>query len=125
MYNSQIFIFQIIKSIQVQSLKDIEIIFIDDCSLDNTTQIIKKMQKKDKRIILLKNKENMGPFYSRNKAVIFAKGEYIQFIDSDDILINNILEKAYLIAKNNNLDIVQYKLIKKNKNIQFLMKLQI
>lgn len=90
-YNSQKFVFQIIKSIQIQSLKDIEIIFIDDCSLDNTTQIIEKLQKRDKRIVLLKNKENKGPFYSRNKAVIFAKGEYIQFMDSDDILINNFL----------------------------------
>ena len=112
-YNSQIFILQIIKSIQAQSLEDLEIIFVDDFSLDNTTQIISRLQKKDKRIILLRNKQNKGPFYSRNKAVIFARGEYIQFIDSDDILINNILEKAYLIAKKNNIDIIQYKFIKK------------
>jgi len=116
-YNSQIFIFQIIKSIQVQSLEDLEIIFVDDCSLDNTTQIIERLQKIDKRIILLKNKKNKGPFYSRNKAAILAKGEYIQFIDSDDILINNILEKAYLVAKNNNIDIIQYKFIKKKKKL--------
>ena len=57
-YNSQIFILQIIKSIQAQSLEDLEIIFVDDYSLDNTTQIILKLQKKDKRIILLKNKQN-------------------------------------------------------------------
>ena len=119
-YNSQIFILQIIKSIQVQSLEDLEIIFVDDCSLDNTTQIITRLQKKDKRIILLKNKKNKGPFYSRNKAVIFARGEYIQFIDSDDILINNILEKAYLVAKNNNIDIIQYKFIKKKKKISII-----
>ena len=114
-HNSQTYILPILKSIQEQSLKDIEIIFIDDCSSDNTTQIIGKLQKKDKRIILLKNKQNKGPFYSRNKAGIFAKGEYIQFIDSDDILINNILEKAFFIAKNNDIDIIQYKLIKKKK----------
>jgi len=112
-YNSQNLIFQIIKSIQIQSLKDIEIIFIDDCSLDNTTQIIEKLIKKDKRIILLKNMKNKGPFYSRNKAVIFAKGEYIQFMDSDDILINNILEKAYIAAKKNDIDIIQYKFVKR------------
>ena len=114
-YNSQNFVYQIIKSIQIQSLKNIEIIFIDDCSLDNTTQIIEKLQKRDKRIVLLKNKQNKGPFYSRNKAVIFAKGEYIQFMDSDDILINNILELTYIIAKNNNIDIIQYKFVKKKK----------
>lgn len=112
-YNSQNLIFQIVKSIQIQSLKNIEIIFIDDCSLDNTTKNIEKFQKKDKRIILLKNKQNKGPFYSRNKAVVFAKGEYIQFMDSDDILINNILEKSYKIAKKNNIDIIQYKFVKR------------
>ena len=64
-------------------------------------------------IILLKNKQNKGPFYSRNKAAVFAKGEYIQFMDSDDILINNILEKAYIIAKKNNIDIIQYKFVKR------------
>jgi len=116
-YNAQIFILQIIKSIQVQSLEDLEIIFVDDCSLDNTTQIISRLQKKDKRIVLLKNKKNKGPFYSRNKAVIFARGEYIQLVDSDDILINNILEKAYLVGKNNNIDIIQYKFFKKKKKI--------
>jgi glycosyltransferase involved in cell wall biosynthesis len=61
----------------------------------------------------LKNKQNKGPFYSRNKAAVFAKGEYIQFMDSDDILINNILEKAYIIAKKNNIDIIQYKFVKR------------
>ena len=86
-YNSQNMIFQIVKNIQFQSLKDIEIIFIDDCSSDNTNQIILKLQKKDQRIILLKNKKNKGPFYSRNKGAIFSRGEYIQFVDSDDMLI--------------------------------------
>jgi glycosyltransferase involved in cell wall biosynthesis len=99
-------------------LKDIEIIFIDDCSSDNTTQIIENLQSKDKRIILLKNKKNKGPFYSRNKAGLFAKSEFIQFVDSDDILINNILEKAFLIAKMSNIDIIQYKFIKKKKNFK-------
>lgn len=75
---------------QFQSLKDFEIIFIDDCSSDNTSQIILELQKKDQRIILLKNKKNKGPFYSRNKGAIFSRGEYIQFVDSDDILVNYV-----------------------------------
>ena len=80
------------KSIQEQSLKEIEIIYVDDCSSDDTTQLIKKLQKKDRRIILLRNKINKGPFYSRNKAAIFARGEFIQFIDSDDILYNYFMK---------------------------------
>ena len=76
-----------------------EIIFVDDCSLDNTTQIISRLQKKDKRIILLKNKRNQGPFYSRNKAAIFARGEYIQFVDSDDILNKQYFGKSLFSCK--------------------------
>ena len=77
------------------------------------------MQQNDKRIILLKNKQNRGPFYSRIKGAIVAKGEYIQFLDSDDLLTDYILEKAYIIGKNNNLDIIQYKMIKERENRRF------
>ena len=97
-------------------MKNIEIIYVDNNSTDDTINIIQKIQKRDKRIILLKNKGNKGPFYSRNKGVIFSKGEYIQFIDSDDMLFgNNTLEKAYQVAKAFDLDVVQYKLIAKFK----------
>ena len=98
-YNSQNMIFQIVKNIQFQSLKDIEIIFIDDCSSDNTNQIILKLQKKDQRIILLKNKKNKGPFYSRNKGAIFSRGEYIQFVDSDDMLDKQYFGKSLFNSK--------------------------
>jgi hypothetical protein len=66
------------KSIQDQSMQDIEIIYIDDCSIDKSDELIQNLQKKDKRIILLKNKERKGTFYSRNKGAIFARGEYLQ-----------------------------------------------
>lgn len=111
-YNSQIFLGRVYKSIQEQSFKDIEIIFVDDCSKDNSVSIINKFQKRDRRVVLLKNKVNRGPFYSRNKGALFARGEFIQFIDSDDIFLNDIFEKAYYTAKIKNIDIVQYKLLK-------------
>ena len=111
-YNSQKSLDRLYKSIQEQSFKDIEIIFVDDCSKDNSVKIIKNFQKKDRRIVLLKNEVNRGPFYSRNKGALFARGEYIQFIDSDDLFLNDIFEKAYYIAKIKNIDIVQYALLK-------------
>ena len=122
-YNSQEELFSLHKSIQAQSLKTMEIIYIDNNSTDNSSQIIQNLQIRDKRIILLKNKGNKGPF-SRNKGVLFAKGEYIQFIDSDDALFWNILEKSYIIVKFRNLDIIQYRAyIQSNNNILFLMKI--
>ena len=92
-------------SIQIQKLNDIEIIFIDDNSKDNSPQIIKNLMKKDKRIIYLKNKDNKGAFYSRNRGVLFSSGEYILVIDPDDLILNNILIKAYEISKYYDLDI--------------------
>ena len=91
-----------------QSFKDIEIIFIDDASEDNTTKKVKKYMEKDKRIVYLKNDINKAAFYSRNKAIYESKGEYILIIDPDDLLLNNILVKAYDTAKQYNLDIVQF-----------------
>ena len=54
----------------------------------------------------------MGPFISRNMGAYFAKGEYIQFVDGDDLLVNDILAKTYEIAINKNVDIVQYSVIR-------------
>ena len=62
----------------------------------------------DKRIVLIQNSLNKGQFYSRNKAVYNAKGEYILIIDPDDLLLNNILIKLYKISKLYNLDILQF-----------------
>ena len=106
-------------SIQRQRLKDIEIIIIDDASIDNSSKIINCLMKNDKRIIYIRNKINKGAFYSRNEGILFSKGEYVLVIDPDDLLLNDILMKAYEISKYYNLDILQYYVIrgsyKKNK----------
>ena len=107
-YNQENFLRYCYASIQEQKLKDIEIIFIDDASKDNSSKIIQDLMKKDKRIIYLKNKLNKRAFYSRNRGVLFSNGEYILIVDPDDLLLNNILYKAYEMAKYYNLDILQY-----------------
>ena len=104
-----------------QSLKEIEIIFIDDASTDNSTLLVESLMKKDKRIKYLKNNENKGQFYSRNKGVLFSRGEYILIIDPDDLLLNNILIKSYNIAKKYDLDIVQFYHFMGNFNKYFLV----
>ena len=111
-YNGEKYIKNIHRSIQDQSFEDIEIIYVDDCSTDKTEEIIKSFQEIDNRIVYLKNKKNRGPFYSRNKGALFARGEFIQFIDIDDLLLNNILDKTYKIAKSKQVDIVQYAVIR-------------
>ena len=108
LYNQINFIYKIYFSILNQSLKDIEIIFVDDASTDNCSYIINELMKNDKRIIYIKNLINKGQFYSRNKGVLNSRGEYVLIIDPDDLLLNNILLKAYETAKIYNLEVVQY-----------------
>ena len=107
-YNQENFIKYIYACIQRQSLKDIEIIFVDDASIDNSSMIINELMKEDKRIIYVKNEINRRAFYSRNKGVKMSKGEYVLVIDPDDLLLNDILIKAYETAKYYDLDILQY-----------------
>ena len=107
-YNKERFILRILRSIQNQSFKDIEIIFCDDFSNDNSTKLIEKFQKEDGRIILMKHDINKGTLINRNDGANIAKGEYLLFIDGDDLLVNNILERTYLIAKRKDIDIIQY-----------------
>ena len=73
-YNQREFIKMIYACIQNQSIKDIEIIFVDDASTDDSKRIIKLLMKKDKRIIYTKNIINKGQYYSRYKGVLSAKG---------------------------------------------------
>ena len=107
-YNKENFILRILRSIQNQSFKNIEIIFCDDGSYDNSTKLIKEFQNDDERIVLMSHNTNKGTLMTRNDGAKIAKGEYLLFIDCDDLLVNNILEKSYLKAKAKNIDIIQF-----------------
>ena len=98
-----------LRSVQNQSLKNLEIIIIDDCSLDNSKELIEKYMKEDKRIIYLKHESNEGKIKSRSDGIRLAKGKYITLIDGDDSLANeNILFNCFNIAKSGDLDVVQF-----------------
>ena len=94
MYNAENFINDTLNSVINQTIKDIEIICIDDCSKDNTVEIVEKLQKKDKRIVLLKNEENLKVSQTRNKGVQKAKADWIAFLDSDDMWEPTYLESV-------------------------------
>lgn len=87
-YNSQKYLNECLESICKQVNKDVEVIIIDDCSVDKSYQISKKFDKKYHFIKVLKLKKNRGVSYSRNKGIEKAKGDYLCFIDSDDKLSN-------------------------------------
>lgn len=92
-YNRSATIERAINSVRKQTYKNIEIIVVDDGSTDLTKKIVKDLQKKDDRISLYENSKNIGPAATRNRGVIFAKGDYIAFQDSDDEWLPEKLEK--------------------------------
>ena len=108
-YNFQCNIINFYLSIYNQSLTEIEIIFINNNSSETTPiKQIKSLMSKDNRITYITNDNKLPDFSPKKKGILSAKGEYILIIEPDDLLLNNILEKSYLIAKKNDIDILQY-----------------
>ena len=107
-YNREKFIFRFIRSIQLQNFYDLEIIFIDDNSSDNSVKLIKKYMIKDKRIKLINIRKNVGTFKSRNIGVLYSKGKYVIIPDPDDILFNNILNVCYNYAEKYRYDLIRF-----------------
>ena len=100
-YNTEKYLAEAIESILNQTLKDFELIIINDKSTDNSLRIIKEYMKRDKRIILINNKINSGPAASRNNGLKIAKGKYIAVMDSDDISLPERFKIQYNFLENN------------------------
>lgn len=110
-YNVEPYLKEALDSVINQTLREIEIICIDDCSTDNSYNILEEYAKKDNRIIIIKNEDNMGVGYSRNVGEKLAKGEYIHFMDPDDCISLNFYECMYNTGKKYNSDIINMKTI--------------
>ena len=93
-------------------------IIVDDCSTDNTEQIVEEFIKKDNRIKYYKFETNQGAAMTRNKALREAKGKWIAFLDSDDLWMKEKLEKQIGFMKKNNYDFTytKYAEIDENSN---------
>lgn len=104
-YNVEEYIKQCVDSLLDQTYKNIEVICIDDGSTDNTVPILKFMQEKDKRLILIQQ-EHSGVSAARNKGLENARGKYISFVDSDDFMQWNSYEILVSVAENNQLDLI-------------------
>lgn len=92
-YNTENYISKAIQSVLNQSYKNLELIIIDDCSIDKTRQIVEEYCKKDKRVKAYFNQKNSGVSYSRNFGIEKAKGSWIAFLDSDDMWEEEKLKK--------------------------------
>ena len=103
--NVENYIEQCLDSVLSQTLEDIEVILVNDASVDKSRTIVQKYQKKDKRIKVIDIKERKGQGFARNRAIEIASGEYIGFVDSDDFIEPEMFEELYKKAKADDTDI--------------------
>lgn len=106
-YNSKLYIEKTIKCILNQKLKEFELIIIDDGSTDGSGKICDEISKRDKRVKVF-HKTNGGICNARNYGLSVAKGEYIAFLDHDDLVKEGFLEDNYNLAKKYKADIVKF-----------------
>lgn len=106
-YKVETFLPQCLDSVINQTLKDIEIICVNDGSPDNSLEILKQYALHDNRIKII-NQKNHGLSYSRNAALKIAKGEYVLFVDSDDWIRKDACELLYKKSKKYNLDMLNF-----------------
>ncbi len=106
-YNTSQYLKQCVDSLVGQSFRDVEFIFVDDGSTDNSVEILEQYQKLDNRIKILKQK-NLNAGVARNNGMKEATGKYIIFLDSDDFFDLRMLEKLYKCAEKNKAEIVLF-----------------
>lgn len=92
-HNAEKFIAQTIESVLAQTYQEWEVIVVDDLSSDNTVQIIEDYAQNDPRIKLIKLEQKSGPAVARNRAIEASRGQYIAFLDADDLWMPEKLEK--------------------------------
>ena len=107
-YNSEKTIKRAIRSVQNQKMSDIEIIIVEDCSVDNTLELLIQLQKEDSRIKLLVNKKNRGALYTKSIGTLKAQGKYLLLLDSDDLFINKDIFNICYKRGEKGIDIIEF-----------------
>ncbi len=103
-FNVEDYLEECLLSVINQTYKDIEILCVNDCTIDNSVNIIKKYMMYDSRIRLINHEFNKGLGGARNTGIQEARGEYISFVDGDDFLDSTMLEKMFSAVQENNTD---------------------
>lgn len=98
-YNAARFIGESINSVLLQTYSNWELLIVDDCSKDNSVEVVRKFANIDKRVVLFSLEKNVGAAAARNVAIEHAQGQYIAFLDSDDVWDEYKLEKQLAFMK--------------------------
>ena len=117
-FNSEKYIEETIKSVLNQTYEEFELILIDNFSQDSSLAIIKKFQEYDGRIKLIRLDKNYGPAKARNFGIESAKGNYISFLDSDDLLYENYLENQIKFSRQEKASIVYSSFKRKTEDLR-------
>ena len=112
-YNVEEYLREALDGVRNQSLKEIEIICVDDGSTDNSLEILKEYAQKDNRITVIRQ-NNLHAGVARNAGLAVARGEYLSFLDSDDIFEPTLLEETYKLAQKEESEIVFYQYTRYN-----------
>ena len=107
-YNVEEYLHECLDSVINQTLKDIEIICVDDGSTDKSLDILKEYAKRDNRITVM-TQQNLHAGVARNAGMVVASGEYVHFLDSDDWVEKEALEKLYNLAHSKQIDVLKFK----------------
>lgn len=121
-YNVENYLEKCLNSLVNQTLKDLEVIIVNDGSTDDSLKIAKKYEKKYPNILKVYTKENGGLSDARNFGLKYAHGKYISFVDSDDYVKDDMFLKVYNYAVRNDLDVVVSDTIIKGDNFEYVLK---
>ncbi|TGL10730.1 glycosyltransferase family 2 protein [Leptospira meyeri] len=115
-YNAVSYLEESVQSLLDQSFKDWELLLVDDCSKDDTAILAKKIATKDPRIRFVQKEKNSGSADTRNTGINLAKGEYIAFLDADDLWEPDFLEKMipFMEQKSSPFSFASYRIIDEN-----------
>lgn len=105
-YNSEKTISKCLDSLISQTFKNIEIICVNDCSKDNSLQVLNEYASKDSRIVVINHKENMNAGGARNSGIKAAKGNYVCFVDNDDWMTSNAIQTLVEASEDCTIDFV-------------------
>jgi len=108
-YNRESYLAEAIESVLKSTYYNFELIIVDDCSKDNTSNIAKSFAMKDDRVLFIQNEKNLGDYPNRNNAASYARGEYMTYVDSDDMLYPDTIEKIIrIVSKDEDFNFAMY-----------------
>lgn len=105
-YKVELYVEQSIRSVLKQTFKDFELIAVDDASPDRSIELVKRLAQEDDRIKIIRHEINQGLGPARNTGLEHARGKYVYFLDSDDLIVPNALEIMHRAAEANDAEVV-------------------